>query len=116
MPGVRPLLMTKEYKVFIYVILAFVLIPLLAVGACVVREKRYERGYAQLDLGDTKRDVAQLLGEPAEVQVCDGPVYSDGKVTGECAEKYYYHSFLESWGVLFDKDGRVIGKFYNVSG
>jgi hypothetical protein len=27
-----------------------------------------------------------------------------------------YYSFLEQWGVFLDKDGNVIGKYYNVSG
>ena len=86
------------------------------VGACVIRERRYSRGFEQIEVGQTKRSVVDALGEPSEVQVCHGPVDADGEVTGECADKYYYHSFLESWGVLLDRDGKVIGKFYHVSG
>ena len=108
--------MARAYKIVVVVILVIILAPSVMIGACVVRARRYSRGHEQVEIGQTKRSVVDALGEPSEVQVCSGPVYTDGKVTGECAEKYYYHSFLESWGVLFDREGNVIGKFYHVSG
>ena len=108
--------MSRVYKIVALVIIAIVLVPSIFIGACVVQAKRYKRGHTQVETGQSKQNVVDALGQPSEVQGCYGPVYFEGKVTGECATKYYYHSFLESWGVLFDKDGKVIGKFYNVSG
>ena len=93
-----------------------ILVPSAMIGACVIREGRYSRGFEQIEIGQTKQSVIDALGEPSEVQVCHGPVNRDGKVTGDCAEEYYYHSFLVSWGFLLDRDGKVIGKFHHVSG
>jgi hypothetical protein len=99
--------MAKAHRIIICVVLAVVLVPLAYVGACSVKAKRYERGYAQVGVGDTKRDVTQLLGEPSEVERC----YS-----GEgCAEVYVYNSFMERWGFVLDGDGKVVHKYYNVS-
>lgn len=99
--------MAKEIRIVIYVALATGIYCAASIGACVVKAKRYERGYAQLGVGDTKRDVTQLLGEPSEVEPC----YAGEK----CAEVYVYYSFMERWGVVFDRDGKVVDKYYNVS-
>ena len=56
-----------------------------------------------------KRDVTQLLGEPSEIEGCSPG--GDEK----CAEVYEYSSFTERWGFNFDRDGKVIHKWYNVS-
>src|SRR5215218_9637680 len=105
--------MVRAYRIVALVILVIILAPAVMIGACVMRETRYSRGFEQIEIGQTKRGVVDALGEPSEVQVCYGPIYTEGKVAGECAEKYYYHSFLESWGVLLDRDGKVIGKFHH---
>jgi hypothetical protein len=108
--------MAKAKKIILCVIVAVILLPLIRIGACVVREKRYERGYAQIEPGDSKKDVVELLGEPGEVLGCSGPVYYNGRVTGECAEEYGYYTFLEEWWIILDKDGKVLVKSYSVSG
>ena len=108
--------MAKANKIILCVTLAVIILPLIRIGACVVRGTRYERGYARIEAGASKRGVEELLGEPTEVLSCSGPVSFGGKVTGECAEEYGYSSFLEEWWIIFDKDGKVLGKFYSVSG
>jgi hypothetical protein len=108
--------MVRAYKIEALVILVIILVPSAMIGACAIRERRYRRGFEQIEVGQTKRGVVDALGEPSEVQVCSGPVYRDGKVTGECAETYYYHSFLVSRGFLLDRGGKVVGKFHHVSG
>ena len=108
--------MRKDYKVVTYVVLALIILPSALIGARAVRAKRWERGYARIEVGQSKQKVVDSLGEPSEIRRCGGHVYSDGRVTGECAETYLYRSFLEDWVVFIDKDGNVIGKSYNVSG
>ena len=108
--------MAKANKIILCVIAAVIILPLIRIGACVVREKRYERGYARIGPGDSKKDVVEMLGEPGEVLSCSGPIHFGGRVTGECSEEYGYSSFLEEWWIIFDKDGKVLGKFYSVSG
>ena len=108
--------MAKANKIISCVTVTVIILPLILIGACVVKEKRYERGYARVEVGDSRKDVERLLGEPAEVQSCSGPVNFGGRVTGECAKEYVYYSFLEEWWIIFDKDGKVLGKLYSVSG
>jgi hypothetical protein len=108
--------MVRTHRIVALVVLVIILAPSAMIGACVIREGRYNRGYERVEVGQARWNVVDALGEPSEVQVCSGPVDMDGKVTGDCAEKYYYHSFLVSWGILLDRDGKVIGKFHHVSG
>ena len=108
--------MTRASKIVASVILAGILVPSILIGACVVRAKQYGRAYAQVEIGQPQQKIIDTMGNPSEIQSCDGPIYLEGKIIGECAERYIYHSFMEDWGVFFDKNGNVIGKYYNVSG
>ena len=81
-----------------------------------MRAKQYDRGYAQVAMGQPKQRVIEAMGKPSEIEGCDRPVYSGGKVAGQCYQTMVYYSFLEKWVVVLDRDGNVIGKYYNVSG
>jgi hypothetical protein len=59
--------MAKANKIILCVIVTVIILPLIRIGAGVVREKRYERGYARIEAGDSKKDVMEMLGEPAGV-------------------------------------------------
>ena len=106
----------RAYKILTVVVLAVILVPSLLIGGCYVRAKQYGRGYSQVAMGQPKQRVIEAMGKPSEIEACDGPVYADGKVAGQCSETMVYYAFLEKWGVFLDKNGNVIGKYYNVSG
>ena len=65
--------MSRVYKIVSSVILVIILVPSILIGACVVRVKRYERKYAQVEAGQSKQSVVDALGEPSDVQGCYGP-------------------------------------------
>jgi hypothetical protein len=78
-----------------------------------VRSNKRSVAFAKVQVGDTKQRVAQLFGStPEEVSKCYDP---DDQFNGKCAEVYWYFAFLERWEILFDRDGKVIDKGYNVS-
>ena len=111
--------MAKTYtKIIIYTALAIVIAALTFIGACVVRAKKYERGYAQVGVGESKQKVVALLGDPSEIENCHYFIHSgvNERDKERCVEMYWYRSFLEDWVFVFDKDGKVISKFYNISG
>ena len=99
--------MAKVSRILVYVALMTVIVPLFFIGACVVKAKRYESGFARVAVGDSKQKVIDLLGEPSEVEGC----YADEK----CADVFVYYSFMERRGFIFDNGGKVINKYYNVS-
>jgi len=81
---------------------------------CTVRAHRFKAGYTAVQVGDSKDEVIEQLGQPPEITPCFHPK-SESELERKCADEFWYYSFLERWGISFDKGGRVIHKAYNVS-
>ncbi len=95
---------------------AFVLALLIGIGFLAgwyVRKQRFETRFAMVQVGDTKEQVIKQLGQAGEVSPCFHPS-KESELERKCAEEFWYYSFLERWGVSFDRDGRVIHTTYNV--
>lgn len=105
----------KRFTAIIITVLLALVIALAALAfSWHVKSKSFSAGYAKLQVGDTKQIVVQVLGQPEEIENC----YDSGSkedLTKRCVETYWYKSFLERWGLSFDRDGKVIDKTYNVS-
>ena len=79
-----------------------------------VRLRRFEAAFIRVQVGDSKDQVIKQLGQPGEVSPCFHP-REESELQRNCAEEFWYYSFLERWGISFDKDGKVIHTTYNVS-
>jgi hypothetical protein len=82
--------------------------------------EKYERGYSQINIGDSKQVVLNLMGKPSKITGCVHPWFSDQTIEAEyrsrCKELYRYEvRFPVDYTVSFDKDGTVINKTTAVS-
>ena len=79
-----------------------------------VRLQRLKAGFEKVEVGETKDQVIEQLGQPHEVSPCFHP-REETELGKKCVDVFWYYSFLERWGVSFDSDGRVIHTNYSVS-
>ena|SRR5437899_1672344 len=111
----------KKIKYAAFGLLGVGLIVLFCYGLTIyLTTTKYDRGYAQIKVGDSKDVVVNVMGKPDEIQRCmlvssanDTP--EDKKYREKCFEQYWYYSFLKSRVISFDKEGRVLVKGYQVS-
>jgi hypothetical protein len=77
---------------------------------------RWERGYSQIEEGDSEQKVLEIMGKPSEINDCDRQRYSGNpELWQKCAEEYSYVAFMQIWKVVIGKDGKVVAKWHNVS-
>ena len=81
---------------------------------------KYERALNRLKVGDTEESVVGLMGQPDERNWCyplptDHDTAEDKRFHQRCVETYTYITLMENYGATFDKDGRISGKFHQVS-
>jgi len=101
------------FKALVLVLLVSIIV-LAGPVRCTVRANRFKAGYEAVQVGDSKDEVITQLGQPAEIAPCFHPS-SESELQRKCADEFWYYSFLQRWGISFDKDERVIHKTYNVS-
>lgn len=82
--------------------------------SCNVRKTRLKTTFAKIQIGDTKQNVVQALGQPSEIATCREPA-SNVNRSQTCVETYWYKSFLVRWGYAFNDEGKVVDKIHNVS-
>jgi hypothetical protein len=76
----------------------------------------WKKGYSQIKVGDSKQKVVEILGKPTEIKDCyDTRHSSSPEIVERCAEEYWYIAFMQEWGYVFDKDGKVLTKWHSVS-
>ena len=83
-------------------------------------KRRYEFALNRIQVGDSEDTVVELMGKPTWRDWCRPlPTDSDSKEAKQFHERcfitYTYSTFMEHYGVSFDKDNRVSGKFHSVS-
>src|SRR5215208_7507938 len=76
---------------------------------------RWERGYSQIAEGDSEEKVLDIVGRPTEIKDCDDLRYSRPEIWQKCAEEYSYSAFMQEWGYVISKEGRVLLKWHSVS-
>ena len=102
----------KSFKIKVLVLALLVSIAFPA--GWYVRLQRFKVGFERVQVGDTKEQVINQLGQPAEISPCFHP-RDETELSRKCAEDFWYYSFMERWRVSFDANGRVIYTNYNVS-
>jgi hypothetical protein len=85
-----------------------------------LKGRRYENGYAQIKVGDSKESVVAKMGNPERVDICrtvSSPhdTAQDKKYQEQCVQEYWYVTFLHPYVIAFDKQSRVLAKGYQVS-
>jgi hypothetical protein len=110
-------------KIAISVIVTLTVAGTIYITVTVVSHRRiarkYERGYPQIKLGDSKEVVLTLMGEPSRITDCVHPWFPDEKTEAEyrskCKELHFYEVFPVDYTVSFDEKGSVINKTSAVS-
>ncbi|MEK6280592.1 MAG: hypothetical protein AABN95_09595 [Acidobacteriota bacterium] len=81
--------------------------------------RKYEDGYSQIKVGDSKDLLLGAMGKPTRISECVYPWFADEKREAEyrsnCKELYEYELFPVSYTISLDKNGRVINKTRAVS-
>lgn len=105
--------MTRTYKIVLMAVCAIAIIPTLLIGSRAFRVKQYRDGFSQIEVGQSKETVINLMGKTSEIRDCSFPIYNESKRhIGNCAEIFAYHGVYEQWALAFDKQGNVIDKYY----
>jgi hypothetical protein len=83
-------------------------------------KRKYERGFSQIKIGDSRRTVISLMGQPDEMQWCYPLPTADDtperkRFHEECVDQYWYITFLKPYIVSFDKNNEVSSKGYMIS-
>ena len=77
---------------------------------------RWERGYSQIEEGDSKRKLLEILGKPTEIKDCYSTMHSAPREIWEkCGEEYRYIAFMQEWCYVIDREGNVLTKWRSVS-
>ena|SRR6266481_360426 len=81
---------------------------------------KYENALNQIQVGDSEQKVVSLMGQPDERNWCYPlPTNHDSaeqkRFHEQCVEIYLYGTFMETYGVAWDKNGRVSNKIHMVS-
>lgn len=90
-----------------------VIVPALLIGFCAFRIRQYQNGFSQIELGQSKEVVMNIMGKPSEVRSCGYPIYDENeKQIGDCFEITVYNGAYEQWAFAFNHDRNVIEKYY----
>lgn len=92
-------------------------LPILYVSTCSYVTHRKDKGFEAVNIGDARRDVIRLLGNPSQREkIGDHPFdrYSSYACVAPCSERLWYENPLalvgEAWSIELDEDHRVIKK------
>lgn len=85
-----------------------------------LKNRKYERAYNEIKIGDSEEAVVLTMGKPDRVDICrnvSSPNDSaeDKKYQQQCAVQFWYESFLKPYLISFDKDKKVLAKGYQIS-
>lgn len=76
------------------------------------KRKRFESNYDNLQVGDSKQKIVELLGPPNEVVKCSEGRGRSSEVP--CTEEYWYRSVFERRILYINNTGQIIDKSYSV--
>jgi hypothetical protein len=81
--------------------------------------KKYDSGFSQIKIGDSKDAVMSLMGEPSSIGRCEYAPFTDKGAEEQnrarCLEQYSYGVLLKDYVIYFDGNGKVLGKNSAVS-
>jgi hypothetical protein len=103
-------------KIIIALVLIAAAVGIVYAWSSMPNAPRWERGYSQIVAGDSKQTIVDILGKPTEIKDCYNTRYSAPREIWEkCSEEYWYIAFMQEWGYVIDKDGKVLTKWHSVS-
>lgn len=116
-------MLSKKQRVSVIVILMVVAVAIAFVAwrVFLYREtvRKYDLGYPQINLGDSKQVVLRLMGDPTKITDCQYAAFPDKKIEDEyrtkCKEQYRYEVFFKDYIISFDKQETVLAKNSAVS-
>jgi outer membrane protein assembly factor BamE (lipoprotein component of BamABCDE complex) len=78
-------------------------------------KRKYRNGVAQIQVGETKQSVISRLGGPDDRSWCyplptDRDTLEMKQFHERCVDEFWYATFLKSYIVTFDRNGRVSSK------
>jgi hypothetical protein len=106
---------TARKKILLSVLVLIIGVGVVYAWNVLPNARRWERGYSQIAEGDPEEKVIEILGKPTEIKDCDELRYSRPEIWQKCAEEYWYIAFMQEWGYVIDKDGKVLLKWHSVS-
>jgi len=106
---------TARKKILLSVLVLIIGVGVVYAWNVLPNAPRWERGYSQIAEGDPAEKVTEILGKPTEIKDCDRLRYSRPEIWQKCAEEYWYIAFMQEWGYVIDKDGKVLLKWHSVS-
>lgn len=78
------------------------------------RNERLERGFAAIQIGDSRDAVVAAMGQPHSVEDCSFTPFSDPKLEAEfrskCFQQYRYVVLMKVYTISFDRNRTVIAK------
>jgi hypothetical protein len=112
-----PIEMSTTLKILLGLVLVMAGVAAALVWRSERRVSRWQEGYSEIRIGDSKQRVTALLGNPTAVKDCWDTSFSTlpSDVKKSCAEEYWYVAFLADWKIAFDREGKVISKANSVS-
>jgi hypothetical protein len=83
-------------------------------------KRKYENALARIEIGDSEQTVVALMGQPDFRDWCyplrkDNDSEETKRFHEQCYITFTYSTFMEHYGVSFDKNNRVSGTFRSVS-
>lgn len=82
---------------------------------------RWERGFVQIRVGDTRERVRQIMGYPTEATDATIGIYGSQRLVTNrvlgCTKQYWYYPFFtpECWWIALGAQGHVLDTFHYIS-
>jgi len=112
---------TSKQKLMRFTGLAMVALAVTVAGFFFWQSHRWDRGFDQIHVGDSREQVRQIMGAPAEATDATIGIYGSRRLATDqvqgCTEQYWYYPFYtpECWWIAFDDHGRVLKTYHYVS-
>ncbi|MEO1020400.1 MAG: hypothetical protein AAFY56_22325 [Pseudomonadota bacterium] len=109
--------MTKKSASFVIAFLLLAAIPVVHI----VQQKSDRSSFEEIDRGDSKKEIVDVMGQPDEVRSCPDTLFWGGDHkrlgpnNGQCVEEFYYSSTPGGWSVGFSDEGQAVHKYEYVS-
>lgn len=102
--------MDRKNKTFLSLFFALAILSVFLIGSYAFRVTKYSIRFPQVEVGQSKQSVMDLMGQESEKTKCDLAIREKYRDIN-CSEIYAYYSLLDYWAIAFDEDGKVVKKY-----
>jgi hypothetical protein len=105
----------------ILILIVLLLGGLAIAGFFLWRFDRWDSGFGQIHVGDSRERVLQIMGTPTEDTDATIGIYGSKRLATNlvqgCTEQYWYYPFFtpECWWIAFDAQNHVIATYHYIS-